>query len=323
LKNITVQFPLQALTVVCGVSGSGKTTLVKKILCRAILKANNIYNDAIHLTESVVYGGLKGDFKTIKSLEIIDQNSIGRNSRSTPISYIKGYDAIRNLFAQTKLAKSFKFFPSHFSFNVEGGRCESCQGEGFQTIEMQFMSDIKIRCEVCNGKKFKKEILDVKYNNKNIDEVLNLTVDEALDFFKDLQDIYHSILPLQNVGLGYIKLGQSISTVSGGEAQRIKLASFLSKTNQSLNPILFIFDEPTTGLHQYDTLKLLTCFDKLIQNGHSVICIEHNTQVINYADWVIEIGPEGGDAGGYLLYEGDLAGIHNCSKSVTKKYLTN
>lgn len=299
LKNLTVKFPLAALTVVTGVSGSGKSTLIKKILYPAVGRLSG------SVAESPgKYDKLDGDFARITQVEFVDQNPIGKSSRSNPISYVKAYDTIRQCFAETPLSKQRGYKPSHFSFNVEGGRCETCQGEGEIKVEMQFMADIFLKCESCNGKRFKQEILEVEMNGKNIAEILDMTVEEALGFFKDKKGIYEKILPLNDVGLGYVKLGQSSNSLSGGEAQRVKLASFLAK-NATEGNILFIFDEPTTGLHFHDISKLLKAMNALVDEGHTVIVIEHNLEVIKCADWIIDLGPEGGEKkGGNLLFAG-------------------
>jgi excinuclease ABC subunit A len=246
---------------------------------------------------------LTGDTEAIAQVELIDQNPIGKSSRSNPVTYVKAYDAIRELFSDQPLSKIRGFMPKHFSFNVDGGRCDACKGEGEQVIEMQFLADVHLTCEVCGGKRFKEEVLEVLYNDKSIHDVLEMSVDEALQFFSSERDLVRKLNPLAEVGLGYIKLGQSSDTLSGGEAQRVKLASFLGR-GSSQGSILFIFDEPTTGLHFHDISKLLKSFHALIENGHSVLVIEHNTEVIKRADWLIELGPEAGDGGGTLVYEG-------------------
>ncbi|KQC33826.1 excinuclease ABC subunit A [Nonlabens sp. YIK11] len=300
LKNIDVTFPLGVLTMVTGVSGSGKSTLVKQILYPAMLKKLGGYG-----AKAGQFTDIKGKFENVKTVEFIDQNPIGRSSRSNPITYIKAYDDIRSLFASQKVAKIRNYQPKHFSFNVDGGRCETCKGDGEVTIEMQFMADVTLVCETCNGKRFKKEILEVQFEGKNIEDVLNLTINDAMEFFEEhSQDkISRKIKPLQDVGLGYVTLGQSSSTLSGGEAQRIKLASFLVKGTTS-DKTLFIFDEPTTGLHFHDINKLLDSFNALIEKGHSVIVIEHNMDLIKCADYVIDLGPDGGAEGGYLVASG-------------------
>ena len=299
LKNLTVKFPLGALTVVTGVSGSGKSTLIKKILYPAVGRMNG------SVAESPgKFDKLDGDFARITQVEFVDQNPIGKSSRSNPISYVKAYDTIRQNFAEAPLSKQRGYKPSHFSFNVEGGRCETCQGEGEIKVEMQFMADIFLKCESCNGKRFKQEVLEVEVNGKNIADILDMTVEDALVFFKDKKGIYEKIVPLNDVGLGYVKLGQSSNSLSGGEAQRVKLASFLAK-NSTEGHILFIFDEPTTGLHFHDISKLLKAMNALVDEGHTVIVIEHNLEVIKCADWIIDLGPEGGEKkGGNLLFAG-------------------
>jgi excinuclease ABC subunit A len=315
LKNITVSFPLNMLCVVSGVSGSGKTSLVKQILYPAIKNAKGDYS-----IKPQCYGALEGDVKSISQVEMVDQNPIGKSSRSNPISYIKAYDDIRNVYSKQHLAKVRGYMPGHFSFNVDGGRCDTCKGEGEMVVEMQFLADVHLECESCKGKRFKDELLEVTYNGCSIAELLNMSVDDAVTFFKDEKKIQEKILALQSVGLGYIKLGQSSDTLSGGEAQRVKLASFLDKSYNNKN-ILFIFDEPTTGLHFHDINKLLASFDALIENGHSVMVIEHNPDVINNADWVIDLGPVGGELGGNLLYEGIPANLKKLKGNATGEYL--
>lgn len=301
LKNLTVKFPLGVLTVVTGVSGSGKSTLVKKILYPALGRVSGSVAET-----PGKYDRLEGDINKITQVEFVDQNPIGKSSRSNPISYVKAYDAIRNLYADQPLSKQRGYKPSHFSFNVEGGRCETCEGEGEIKIEMQFMADIFLKCESCGGKRFKQEVLEVQHNGKNIADVLDMTVEAGLEFFKDKKAVYERILPLYEVGLGYVKLGQSSNSLSGGEAQRVKLASFLGKNNSdTTGNILFIFDEPTTGLHFHDISKLLKAINALVDQGHSVLVIEHNLEIIKCADWIIDLGPEGGEKkGGKLLFEG-------------------
>ncbi len=317
LKNLNVKFPLNALTMVTGVSGSGKTTLVKGVLYPALQKEIGGYFGE----QTGKLDKLDGNIKNIKSVEMIDQNPIGKSSRSNPVTYIKAYDAIRELYANQTLSKASIFKPSHFSFNVEGGRCDTCQGEGETTIEMQFMADIKLPCDDCKGMRFKNEVLEVLYNNKSIGEILNITVDEAMQLFAAEKSIIDKLKPLQDVGLGYVKLGQSASTLSGGEAQRVKLASFLGKGGQSDNHILFIFDEPTTGLHFHDIKKLLNSFNALLDKGHSIIVIEHNLEMIKCADWVIDLGPEAGDIGGNLVFEGTPEDLVKVKSSYTGQYL--
>ena len=315
LKDITVEFPLGVLCVVSGVSGSGKTTLVKQILYPALQKIKGEPGDKVGLHKAI-----KGDIDFLSQVEMVDQNPIGKSSRSNPVTYIKAYDEIRDLYSRQPLSKMRGFQPKHFSFNVDGGRCDTCKGEGEQVVEMQFLADVHLTCEVCGGKRFKEEILEVNYREKNIYQVLEMSVDEALDFFKDEKDILQKIKPLSDVGLGYVKLGQSSDTLSGGEAQRVKLASFLGK-GRAQGHILFIFDEPTTGLHFHDIRKLLTSFNALIEQGHSILVIEHNTDVIRSADWVIDLGPEAGDGGGGLVYAGTPAGLKKVKESYTGKFL--
>jgi excinuclease ABC subunit A len=315
LKNITVSFPLNVLCVVSGVSGSGKTTLVKQILYPALQKMKGEFADKVGMHASIT-----GDVDAISQIELVDQNPIGKSSRSNPVTYVKAYDEIRDLFSKQPLSKLRGFQPKHFSFNVDGGRCDTCKGEGEQVVEMQFLADIHLTCEVCGGKRFKEEVLEVHYRNKNIHDVLEMSVDDALEFFKDEKEILQKLKPLSSVGLGYVKLGQSSDTLSGGEAQRVKLASFLGK-GRSLGHILFIFDEPTTGLHFHDIKKLLTSFSALIDQGHSVLVVEHNTDVIRSSDWVIDLGPEAGEDGGNLVYEGIPAGLKKVKESYTGKYL--
>lgn len=302
LKNLLVRFPLNTLTVVTGVSGSGKSSLVAEILYPALAKITTGAAD-----RPGKHDALAGDYKMINAVEFIDQNPIGRSSRSNPVTYIKAYDDIRKLFAEQQAAKIMKLKPSHFSFNVDGGRCEECQGEGTIKVEMQFLADVYLVCESCNGKRFKEDILEVQYHGKNIDDILNLTVDQAIELFSSGKSttekkIVKRLLPLQEVGLGYIKLGQSSNTLSGGESQRVKLASFLAREKDL--PSLFIFDEPTTGLHFHDISKLLDSFNALISRGHTIIIVEHNLEIIKSADWIIDLGPEGGDKGGYLVFAG-------------------
>ncbi|MES2003197.1 MAG: excinuclease ABC subunit UvrA [Bacteroidota bacterium] len=315
LKNITVEFPLNTLCVVSGVSGSGKTTLVKQVLVPALRKLKGEFSEKVGLHKS-----LTGDIDYISQIELVDQNPIGKSSRSNPITYIKAYDHIRDLYAKQSLSKTRGFQPKHFSFNVDGGRCDTCKGEGEQIVEMQFLADVHLTCESCGGKRFKEEVLDVRYNGKNVFDVLEMSVDEAIDFFADEKPIKTAIQPLQDVGLGYIKLGQSSDTLSGGEAQRVKLASFLGK-GKGIGHMLFVFDEPTTGLHFHDIKKLLASFNALIEQGHSLIVIEHNTDVIKSADWIIDLGPEAGDVGGNLVYAGVPAGLKKVKESYTGKYL--
>ena len=310
LKNISVRFPLGCLTVVTGVSGSGKSTLVGDILYPAVYRHINQIGE-----RPGAYRELKGDLNKITSIEYVDQNPIGKSTRSNPVTYLKVYDDIRKLFSEQPYAKMNGFGHSHFSFNIDGGRCPDCQGEGVIRIQMQFMADVTMVCESCGGHRFMPEILEVRYQGRNIDDVLNMSVSEAVEFFASQEDpsakrIAEKLQPLVDVGLAYLKLGQSSSTLSGGESQRIKLASFLAKDASSKERILFIFDEPTTGLHFYDIEKLLKSFDALIARGHSIIVVEHNMDVIKAADWIIELGPDAGDEGGELIFEGtpeDLA----------------
>ena len=317
LKNIDVTFPLNVFTAVTGVSGSGKSTLVKKILYPALMREIGGYGE-----KPGQFSEIKGDFNTIKSIEFIDQNPIGRSSRSNPVTYIKAYDDIRNLYASQKLSDIRGYKAKHFSFNVDGGRCETCKGEGEVTIEMQFMADVHLVCDTCNGKRFKKEVLEVTFQNKNIDDILTMTVDDAVAFFNEhKQDkIAAKLQPLQDVGLGYVQLGQSSSTLSGGEAQRIKLASFLVK-GTSKEKTVFIFDEPTTGLHFHDIKKLLASFYALLDRGHTVIVVEHNIDLIKCADHIIDLGPEGGENGGKIVAEGTPEEVAKNKRSFTAEYL--
>ena len=317
LKNIDVSFPLGVLTVVTGVSGSGKSTLVKKILFPALQKKLTDFSD-----KPGQFTKLEGNYGNVKHVEFVDQNPIGRSSRSNPVTYIKAYDDIRALFSKQKLSKIRNYQAKHFSFNVDGGRCETCKGEGEVTIEMQFMADVHLQCETCGGKRFKKEVLEVTFADKSIDDILNLTIDDAIAFFgaNNETKIKNKLQPLQDVGLGYVTLGQSSSTLSGGEAQRIKLATFLGKGNTK-ETALFIFDEPTTGLHFHDVQKLLTSFNALIAKGHSIIVVEHNLELIKCADHIIDLGPEGGERGGYLVAHGTPEAVVNTKASVTGKYL--
>lgn len=316
LKGIDVKFPLNVLDVVTGVSGSGKSTLVKGILYPALKRHLNEVAD-----QPGEYISLEGDWKRIEHVEFVDQNPIGKSTRSNAATYVKAYDAIRQLFAEQPLAKQMGFSPQYFSFNTECGRCEECKGAGTITVEMQFMADLELECEACHGQRFKKDILDVRVDGKNINDVLNMTVTEALEFFNRLNEktVVSRLQPLDDVGLGYIKLGQSSSTLSGGENQRVKLAYFIGREKQE--PTLFIFDEPTTGLHYLDIKRLLSAFDALIERGHSIIVIEHNLDVINYADYVIDLGPDGGDKGGSLVVAGTPEEVANCKASLTGQYL--
>ena len=317
LRDIDVKFPLEVLTVITGVSGSGKSTLVKKILFPAMQKKlDGIGEKAGQFTE------MRGYYHKIQHIEYVDQNPIGRSSRSNPVTYIKAYDDIRDLFSKEKLSKIRGYQPKHFSFNVDGGRCETCKGEGSINVEMVFMADVSLPCDTCNGKRFKKEVLEVHFEGKNIDNILTMTIDDAVAFFADTKQtkISQKLQPLQDVGLGYVQLGQSSSTLSGGEAQRIKLASFLVK-GSTKEKALFVFDEPTTGLHFHDIKKLLASFDALIDKGHSIIVIEHNLDLIKCADWIIDLGPEGGENGGQLIAVGTPEEIVKNKKSITAKYL--
>ena len=317
LQNVDVKFPLEVLTVITGVSGSGKSTLVKKILFPALQKKiEGVGEKAGQFTE------MRGYYHKIHHVEYVDQNPIGRSSRSNPVTYIKAYDDIRDLYAKEKLSKIRGYQAKHFSFNVDGGRCETCKGEGAINVEMVFMADVQLVCDTCNGKRFKKEILEVMFEGKNIDDVLKMTIDDAVTFFKDHKQtkIVQKLQPLQDVGLGYVQLGQSSSTLSGGEAQRIKLASFLVK-GTTKDKALFVFDEPTTGLHFHDIKKLLASFDALIDKGHSIIVIEHNLDLIKCADHIIDLGPEGGENGGEILAIGTPEEIVKNKNSVTAKYL--
>ncbi len=327
LKHVNVKFPMGIMTVVTGVSGSGKTSLVKKILYPAVKKMLGGYGES-----TGNFDRIDGNYLEITAAEMVDQNPIGKSTRSNPVTYLKAYDEIRALYADLPLSRNRALKPSHFSFNVEGGRCEFCQGEGSITVEMQFMADIHLKCENCKGHRFKDEILAVDYRGKNIYNILEMTVDEALDFFNETagpskyhslhQKIINKIQPLADVGLGYIGLGQASSTLSGGEAQRIKLASFLGKGNHATNT-LFVFDEPTTGLHFHDIRKLLDAFNALVKNGNSLVVIEHNMEIIKCADWVIDIGPEGGDLGGKILFEGTPEDMVKEKRSITGMYLKN
>ena len=316
LKGIDVQFPLNVLTVITGVSGSGKSSLLKGILYPALKR---------HLDEVAdlpgEYLSLEGDWERVKHVELVDQNPIGKSTRSNPATYVKAYDAIRQLFAEQPLSKQMGFSPQFFSFNTDGGRCEECKGAGVITVEMQFMADLELVCDSCHGQRFKRDILDVRYKGKNINDVLNMTVSEAIEFFGQYgnKTICERLQPLENVGLGYIKLGQSSSTLSGGENQRVKLAYFLGMEQQQHT--LFIFDEPTTGLHFHDIKRLLAAFNALLERGHSIIVVEHNLDVIKCADHIIDLGPEGGNAGGSIVCEGTPETIAACEKSLTGKWL--
>ncbi len=321
LKNIAVKLPLNILTVITGVSGSGKSTLVKTILFPALNKMLNGYGERTGEHDAV-----KGDVSAIDNVEFVDQNPIGKSSRSNPVTYLKAYDEIRKLFSQQQAATINNLKPSHFSFNVAGGRCEECQGEGEIKVEMQFMADVHLVCESCGGKRFKDDVLEVRYQGNSIHDVLEMTVSEAIAFFAQNKKgslekkIVNKLMPLNDVGLGYVKLGQSSSTLSGGESQRVKLASFLGKDVQAQHQ-LFIFDEPTTGLHFHDILKLLGAFNALIEKGNSIIIIEHNLEIIKCADWIIDLGPEGGEGGGYIVCEGTPEDVANEKTSHTGRFL--
>ncbi len=316
LKSIECKFPLYAMTVVTGVSGSGKTSLVKHILYPGV---KHIIGEPISQTTGK-HESISGDVRKIKSVEMINQSPLGRSSRSNPVTYVKAYDDIRKLYSAQQGSKISGFEPKHFSFNVEGGRCEGCKGEGIQTVEMQFLADVTLLCEECNGKRFKKEVLEITYNNKNIYDILEMTIEESLSFFKENKKIVTRLQPLYDVGLGYIQLGQSSSTLSGGEAQRVKLASFLNKEYDSKS-MLFIFDEPTTGLHFDDISQLMIAFRSLIERGHTVIIVEHNTDVISAADWVIDLGPGGGKHGGHLVFQGLPSDLKNIKESYTGSFM--
>ncbi len=322
LSHIDTIFPLGVMTVVTGVSGSGKSSLVKNILYPAVNKYLGGYGLRLGDHKSI-----SGSLETISSIEFVDQNPIGKSSRSNPVTYVKAYDDIRKLFADQQISIQMGFKPSHFSFNVDGGRCEECEGEGKIKVEMQFMTDIQLLCESCKGDRFKKDILGVRYREKNIADILNLTIEEAIQFFMETDGIYErsivrKLMPLRAVGMGYVRMGQPSSTLSGGEAQRIKLATFLgiNKTDTQKR-MLFIFDEPTTGLHFHDIKKLLKSFNALINQGHSIVIIEHNLEVIKNADWIIDLGPEGGDEGGGLVFEGIPEDLIHEPKSHTGRYL--
>jgi excinuclease ABC subunit A len=316
LKGIDVVFPLNILTVVTGVSGSGKSSLVKGTLYPALKRRIGDVSDAPgeHLS-------LEGDINAIKHVEFVDQNPIGKSSRSNPSTYVKAYDAIRDLFAEQQLSQQMGYTSQYFSFNADGGRCDECKGAGVITVEMQFMADLILECESCHGKRFKKEILEVRFAGKNINDVLNMSVSEAIDFFTEnnQKHIVKRLKPLFDVGLGYIKLGQSSSTLSGGENQRVKLAYYIGQEKQE--PTMFIFDEPTTGLHYHDITKLMSAFNALINRGHTIVVIEHNLEVIKCADHIIDIGPEGGDLGGYVVASGTPEMLSGNEKSITGQYL--
>ena len=318
LKGIDVKFPLNVMTVVTGVSGSGKSTLVRDIFYQALKRE---YSEASERPGEFI--SLEGDISMVKDIEFVDQNPIGKSTRSNPVTYIKAYDDIRKLYADQPLAKQMGYSPAFFSFNTEGGRCEECKGEGTVTVEMQFMADLVLECESCHGKRFKKDILEVKFHDKNIYDILDMTVNQAIEFFSEYhQDkIVKQLKPLQYVGLGYVKLGQSSSTLSGGENQRVKLAYYLSL--EKTQPTIFIFDEPTTGLHFHDIKKLLEAFDALIKRGHTVIIIEHNMDVIKCADYIIDLGPEGGERGGELVVCGTPEEVSACPQSYTGRFLSS
>ncbi|HUC79814.1 MAG TPA: excinuclease ABC subunit UvrA [Flavisolibacter sp.] len=315
LKDITVEFPLNVLCVISGVSGSGKTTLIKHILYPGLKKLQGEPTDKVGIHKAI-----KGDMEDITQVEMVDQNPIGKSSRSNPVTYVRAWDNVRDLYSSQPLSKIRGFQPKHFSFNVDGGRCDACKGEGEKIVEMQFLADVHLTCEVCHGRKFKEEVLEVQYKGKSVYDVLEMSVDEAIEFFAEEKSILTAIKPLSEVGLGYVKLGQSSDTLSGGEAQRVKLASFLGK-GRSAGKILFIFDEPTTGLHFHDIKKLLASFNALIDQGHSILVIEHNTDVIKSADWVIDLGPEAGDAGGHLVYAGKPDGLKKIKESHTGQFI--
>ena len=317
LKGIDVDIPLNVMTVVTGVSGSGKSSLIKGILYPALKRHLGEVCDA-----PGEYMGLSGDYLALKHVEMIDQNPIGKSTRSNPATYVKAYDAIRDLYADQPLSKQMGFTSQYFSFNADGGRCDECKGAGVITVEMQFMADLVLECEACHGHRFKHGILDVRYNGKNIDDVLNMTITEAIQFFsadKKAQTIVKRLQTLEDGGLGYIKLGQNSSTLSGGENQRVKLAYYIGQERQE--PTLFIFDEPTTGLHFHDIERLLQAFNALIERGHTILIIEHNMEIIKMADHIIDIGPDGGDRGGELVACGTPEVIVNSEHSITGKYL--
>ena len=321
LKNIDVRIPLGVMTCITGVSGSGKSSLAKGILYPALRRL--LFDTGLKPGD---FDAIEGDLSTLRSVEMVDQNPIGKSSRSNPVTYIKAYDEIRKLYADQPYAQRSGFNPSHFSFNIAGGRCEECQGEGFIKVGMQFMADVELVCEACGGKRFKDEILEVRYHEKSIYDVLEMTVDDAIAFFGEekknatCKRIIERLRPLQEVGLGYIRLGQSSSTLSGGESQRVKLASFLSKESTEGN-VMFIFDEPTTGLHFHDINKLLDAFNALIARGHTIVIVEHNMDVIKCADWVVDLGPKAGDRGGSIVFEGTPDGLAGCKESYTGRYL--
>jgi excinuclease ABC subunit A len=318
LKRINVKFPLNVMTVITGVSGSGKSTLVRDIFYEGLKRKLQDVPAQVDCTS------IEGDTMLIKNIDFIDQNSIGKSTRSNPVTYIGAYDEIRKLYADQRLAKQMNFSPAYFSFNKEGGRCEECKGEGTITVEMQFMADLKLECDVCHGKRFKPEVLEVEYNGKNIYDMLDMTVDQAIEFLSDdnnitTKRIASMLQPLHDVGLGYIKLGQTSSTLSGGENQRVKLATYLGGDN--IGSTLFIFDEPTTGLHFHDIKTLLAAFNALVAKGHTVIIVEHNMEVIKSADHIIDLGPEGGEAGGSIVCCGTPEDIAACPDSYTGQFL--
>jgi excinuclease ABC subunit A len=320
LKGLNVKFPLHTITAVTGVSGSGKSSLVSDILFRAL--SNRISGNNLKAGQ---YNEITGDISGLTAIELVDQNPIGKSSRSNPVTYLKAYDEIRKLYSELQLSVQNNFKASHFSFNIEGGRCEECQGDGIIRVEMQFMADVELTCEACKGMRFKRDVLEVRYHGKNIFDMLEMTIDDAIAFFGEHQGrtekkIIDKLKPLSDVGLGYIKMGQSSSTLSGGESQRVKLAFFLSQ-ERNIGHILFIFDEPTTGLHFHDINKLLKSINALVDHGHSVILIEHNQEVIKSSDWVIDLGPEGGETGGYVVFEGSPEGLAKCKESYTGRYL--
>jgi excinuclease ABC subunit A len=316
LKKVDAKIPLNALTVISGVSGSGKTSLIKGILYPALrreLGEGSSQAPGPHI-------GLTGDLKQITQVEMVNQSPIGKSSRSNPVTYVGAYDDIRSLMASQQLSKIRDYKPGFFSFNVDGGRCDTCKGEGEQTVEMQFLADVRLVCEECNGARFKREIRDVLYKGKSITDILGLSVDEAIEFFADEKSLMKKMQPLQDVGLGYITLGQSSSTLSGGEAQRVKLASFLTREKKG-ESIFFIFDEPTTGLHFHDVAILLTALNALVERGHTVLVVEHNMDVIKSADYVIDLGPEGGRDGGHIIFQGTPEGLAECGEGYTSGYL--
>jgi len=320
LKNIDCRIPRGKITVITGISGSGKSSLVSEILFKSVNNRLNGYSN-----KPGQFREICGDVSGLTGVELVDQHPIGKSTRSNPVTYLKAYDEIRKLYSELQASVQNNFRPSHFSFNIEGGRCEECQGEGIIKVEMQFMADVELTCESCKGMRFKKEILEVKYHGRNIHDILEMTIDDAIDFFgkhpgKTEKRIIEKLQPLSDVGLGYVKMGQSSSTLSGGESQRVKLAFFLSQEKGS-GHILFIFDEPTTGLHFHDIKKLLKSLNALVDHGHSVILIEHNQEVIKCADWVIDLGPEGGEEGGYLVFAGKPEDLANCKNSHTGKFL--